>query len=41
MPAKEKENITPEEKLLKIIENPSAPAGKISLGSGEKTLGVS
>ena len=36
MSAKEKDNITPEEKLLKIIENPQSPAGKINLGSAQK-----
>ena len=36
MSAKDKENMTPEEKLLKIIENPQAPAGRINLGSAQK-----
>ncbi len=41
MSAKDSQNLTPEEKLLKIIENPTeAPAGKISFKAAEKGSAV-
>ncbi|MFA5096214.1 MAG: hypothetical protein WC478_02620 [Candidatus Omnitrophota bacterium] len=38
MPAKEREDITPEEKLLKIIEDPASQANKSNPGAKEKTI---
>jgi type II secretory pathway component PulC len=41
MSAMDKENITPEEKLLKIIENPQTPKSNIKLGPKENALAIS